>query len=109
MKNRVRHEGGKGCGEGSTITAPEKLAAIRSVLDGEGPILVEHWFYRAGRGPRQLVFDEFEPFVAYLREKTRPGDAIDVWSIWRICTPQSRIAEGKCPDEDGQVPAGGAY
>ena len=109
MKTRSERDGDRWSGEGSKITSPEKLAAIRSVLETEGPIVVKHWFYRGGRGPRFVVFDEFEAFITYLRERTRPGDAVDVWSIWRTCSPESRVAEGKCPDEAGNVPTGGAY
>jgi hypothetical protein len=109
MNTRVRPEGDEWSGEGSKITAPEKLAAIRSVLETEGPILVEHWFYRGGRGPRNLVFEEFDAFLAYLNEHASAGDAIDVWSLWRVCKPDSRIAEGKCPDDNGDVPRRGAY
>ena len=109
MKTRFRHEGDGWSSEGSKITSPENLEAIRSVLEKEGPILVKHWFYRGGSGPQHLVFDEFEDFLSYLNEHAYAGDAIDVWSVWQICKPESCIAEGKCPDEDGQVPKGGAY
>ena len=109
MKTRWRNEGDSWSTEGSKITSSENLEAIRNVLEKEGPILVKHWFYRGGSGPDNLVFDEFEEFLAYLNEHTYAGDAIDVWSVWRICKTESRIAEGKCPDEKGHTPKGGAY
>lgn len=109
MKTRFRYEGDDWSGEGSKISAPENLEAIRNILEEEGPILVRHRFYRGGSGPDHLVFNEFEEFLAYLNEQAYAGDAIDVWSIWQIAGPESRIAEGKCPDENDLVPKGGAY
>lgn len=109
MKTRFRSEADDWNPNGSRITSSENLESIRQVLEEEGPILVKHWFYRHGCGPEHLVFDEYEEFVAYLNEHSSAGDAIDVWSIWRICNEKDRIAEGKCPDEEGMVPAGGAY
>lgn len=95
--------------DGSKIVAPEKLAIIREVLETKGCIVVEHWLYRGSSAPERTIFDDFQKFEEYLRTKTSGGDAIDVWSMREVCTPQNRVAEGKVPDLDGRVPAGGAY
>ena len=52
--------------DGEKITSPDKLDAIRAVLETDGPILVEHKFLRGARGPATLVFSDFENFDKYL-------------------------------------------
>ena len=90
--------------EGETITAPEKLLAIREVLINTGPVLVQHKFLRGARSPHEAVFDEYEEFVAYLTENALAGDKINVWSLWPLMRDTRPLAHGKCPDEDGAVP-----
>ena len=46
--------------QGRKITDPECLEAIRKVLDEEGPVVVEHWFYRGSCAPDRLVFEDFD-------------------------------------------------
>ena len=95
--------------DGSKIVAPEKFAIIREVLENKSCIVVVHWLYRGSSAPERMIFDDFQKFQKYLRTRTSGGDAIDVWSMHDVCTPQNRVAEGKIPDLDGRVPAGGAY
>lgn len=109
MRTRFKSEADRWSAGGAKITSSENLAVIRETLEKWGPVIVEHWFYRGGSGPRHLVFDEFDQFMSYLDENAYAGDAIDVWSVWHVCKPEARIAEGKCPDESGLVPKGGAY
>jgi hypothetical protein len=109
MNPRFRNETDDWNSEGSKITSPEKLAAIKETLANQGPVIVEHWHYRGGSAPDRLVFEGFEEFLKWLYEKTFAGDAIDVWSWATVCRWDSRLAEGKCPDELGLVPRRGAY
>lgn len=109
MKTRFRHEGDDWSTEGAKINSPENLEKIRTVLEEEGPIFIQHWFYRGGSAPHYAVFDEYEDFIQYLNENSYAGDAIDTWSVWKICNPDNRLVEGKCPDENGLIPRGGAY
>jgi len=95
--------------EDETITAPEKLAAIKAVLAKDGPILVEHKFLRGARGPETLAFNDYEEFIEYLTAKARAGDKISVWSLWPFMRDTAPLASGKCPAEDGAVPKGGPY
>ena len=95
--------------DGSKITEPAKLEAIRHTLENKGPILVEHWFYRGSSAPEHLVFEDFDEFKTWLDEQTYAGDAIDVWSWVETCQHERILVEGKCPDEQGLVPKGGAY
>jgi len=95
--------------DGEKISAPEKLAAIKKVLEESGPILVRHSFLRGGCAPHQVVFDDFEEFVAYLTEHARAGDSIGVWDLWPLMRDTEPLAHGKCPAGDGAVPKGGAY
>jgi hypothetical protein len=95
--------------DGEKITAPEKLVAIRAVLEKDGPVLVQHKFLRGGRGPATVAFDDFEDFEAYLIDNARAGDQITVWSLWPFMRDSPPLAHGKCPDADGAIPKGGAY
>lgn len=95
--------------DGEKISSPEKLAAIKAVLQKDGPIVVDHGFLRGGRGPHTAVFDDYEEFIAYLTEHARAGDRIRVWSLWPFMRDTAPLAYGKCPAEDGAVPRGGAY
>ena len=94
---------------GEKISAPEKLAAIKEVLEKTGPVLMRHKFLRGGRGPHDAVFDDYQEFIAYLTENARAGDKITVWSLWPFMRDTPPLAHGKCPGEDGAVPKGGAY
>ena len=85
------------------------LDAIRHCLEADGPIIVEHWFYRGSCAPERVVFGEFEAFAAYLAAHAAAGDAIHVWSFAAVCRDDNTLASGKCPDETGLVPERGAY
>jgi hypothetical protein len=94
--------------DGPCITSPESLAKIRHVLE-YGSMIIEHWHFHGGRAPDRRVFDEFEDFIEYLTENAVAGDAVDVWAMHELCKPDNRVVQGKCPDEYGLVPKGGAY
>jgi hypothetical protein len=95
--------------DGEKISAPEKLAAIKKVLNDSGPVLVDHSFLRGGRGSHTVVFEDYEDFIEYLSEHARAGDHIAVWSLWPFMRDTPPLAQGKCPDEDGAVPQKGPY
>ena len=54
-----------------------------------------------------MTFADFEDFETFLRSEPAQGDAVDVWPF--PTDPGLRIAEGKIPNERGEVPEGGAY
>lgn len=95
--------------DGAKITDSEKLEIIRTTLEKKGPVILEHRFYRGGRGPDTLIFDEFDKFMDYLNEHGRAGDHMIVWSFWDVCKDDNILTRGKCPDDAGRVPKGGAY
>src|SRR5437870_1365281 len=95
--------------DGEKISTPEKLIAIKRVLQESGPILVRHSFLRGGCAPHQEVFDDFEDFIAYLTEHAQAGDSIGVWDLWPLMRDTEPLAYGKCPAEDRAVPKRGAY
>jgi len=94
---------------GSKITSESSLALIREELEDEGPILVCHWFYKAGCGPDFLLFNEEQEFIQYLVDSAHAGDAIGVWSCLRITNNLEPIADGKCPDKNERIPEFGSY
>ena len=109
MRTRFRSEADDWNPDGPKITSPENLELIRQTLEDEGPVIVEHWFYRGSRAPERLIFDDYEAFSTYLEEHAHAGDAIHVWSFAAVCKDGNRLAHGKCPDEQGLVPKRGAY
>jgi hypothetical protein len=109
MKTRFRSEADDWTADGRKITASEALDAIRRCLEAEGPIIVEHWFYRGSCAPDRLLFDSYEAFMEYLNSRASAGDAVHVWSFTAACRDDNKLASGKCPDEDGLVPRRGAY
>lgn len=108
MKTRWRSEADGWSSTGRKIDSPETLRLIRTVLEDEGPILVEHWYYRGSTAPARIVFNDYDEFAKYLGS-TSAGDAIHIWSLARLCTSENELASGKCPDENGEVPLRGAY
>ena len=109
MKIHFRNETDEWTADGHSITAPDVIEAIRRCLEKQGPILVEHWFYRGGSAPDRFVFDDYQAFLDYLDAKAYAGDAIHVWSFDAACRNDNQLAYGKCPDENGLVPRRGAY
>ena len=95
--------------DGAKITSPENLETIRKVLEDEGPIILEHRFYRGSSAPDRFVFDDYEDFKQYLDSEARAGDKIYGWNFAGICTAENTLASGKCPDDQGRVPKKGAY
>jgi hypothetical protein len=108
MNTRFRSEEDGWTAEGRKITTPEVLATIRRCLDDQGPVIVEHWFYRGSCAPDRLVMGDFDAFVEYLETRTSAGDAIHVWSFASVCRDDNELASGKCPDGEGLVPTRGA-
>jgi len=92
--------------DGEKIT-DEKLAAIKDVLDKTGPTVVEHWFYRGGRAPHHVAFDEYDEFIEYLHSNAKAGDAIDIWDLHSLLRADNALIRAKCAAEDGTVPKGG--
>jgi hypothetical protein len=109
MKKRFRSDEDGWSADGRKITSPETLDAIRRCLGDEGPIIVEHWFYRGSCAPDRAVFSDIEEFLAYLDAHASAGDAIHVWSFAAVCRADNGLVSGKCPDENGLVPTHGAY
>jgi hypothetical protein len=109
MKMRFYYEDDGWVADGNKITAPAALEAIRRCLENEGPVIIEHWFYRGSCAPDRLIFDDYDTFLGYLDTHTFAGDAIHVWSFASVCRNDNELAHGKCPNENGLTPTRGAY
>jgi hypothetical protein len=109
MKTRFRSDDDGWTTDGRKITAPEALDSIRRCLEEQGPIIVEHWFYRGSCAPHRSVFNDVEAFTEYLDAHASAGDSIHIWSFAAVCRDTNELASGKCPDDDGLVPLRGAY
>lgn len=95
--------------DGRNILSPDRMDAVRKVLEDQGPVIVEHWFYYGARAPDRIVFDDYEQFIAYLKTMARPGDAFHIWNFADLCRDDNTLVNGKYPDAEGRVPARGAY
>jgi len=109
MKVRFFSDADEWASEGDTITHPGHLETVRRTLEDDGPVIVQHWFYRGSSAPARVVFEDFNQFTDYLNTHASAGDIIDVWSFSAVCNDANRIASGKCPDDQGRVPRRGAY
>jgi len=103
----MRHESDR-WGPGPSILDADTLAALRSAVE-DTPLIVEHWFYRGASSPDRQIFEDGDALEAYLRERTRPGDAVWIWRFDALCRDDNALTHGKVPDADGTVPTGGAY
>ncbi len=70
MKTRSRNEADGWISEGPAITSEQNLDAIREILENEGPVLVQHWFYRGASAPECRIFDDYDEFISFLNEET---------------------------------------
>jgi hypothetical protein len=109
MRTRFRSEDDDWRSDGAKITDPNTLQIIRHCLGTDGPIIVEHWFYRGSRAPDRLIFNEAKDFEEYLNLHAFAGDAIHVWNYPDACRDDNELAHGKCPDDNGLVPKCGPY
>lgn len=109
MKTRFRSDDDGWTIEGKKITDSAALERIRQCLEDEGPIILEHWFYRGSCAPERLVFDNYDKFIEYLNTEAFAGDDMHIWSFAKVCGNNNTIAKGKCPDDAGMIPRMGAY
>lgn len=109
MRTGWRVEADQWTPDGVKITSEENLEVIRRTLDEQGPIVVEHRRYRGSSAPDRLIFDDYENFIDYLNTKAWAGDSIWIWSFDELCRDENSLVHGKCPDDSGCVPEGGAY
>jgi hypothetical protein len=109
VRTRWRNEAEQWTADGPNILAADNLQRIRAILDDEGPILVERAVYKGGGGREWRLFEELDAFRRYLEQETFAGDRIAIWSANQVLTDATIRVFGKCPDDNGQVPRGGAY
>lgn len=95
--------------DGKHINSHENLQKIQHILEEVGAIIVEHWYLSGASAPGRFIFENYEDFTEYLMENAFAGDSIHVWSMYDVCNDDNQLAYGKCPDENGQTPEGGAY
>ena len=107
MKKGHVYEGDDWVQGGDPITSPEKLAKIAAIME-RTILIVEHRHYRGASSPTRLFFEDQEEFLAYLKDRARPGEAFWAWPF-DLCTESNTIATGKYPDDLGRVPLKGAY
>ncbi|MBN8599534.1 MAG: hypothetical protein J0M26_00680 [Planctomycetes bacterium] len=109
MRTRFRNEDDRWTLDGQKISDVKNLATIKQEIETQGPVILEHWFYRGSCSPDRYIFDDFDELVSYLNDHSFAGDSIHIWSFATTCTQENELASGKCPDENGLVPSRGAY
>jgi len=95
--------------DGLRITDSEVLSRLRTIIDDESPLIIEHRFYRGSRAPKRFVCDDFKDLENYLGKCAQPGDSFYVWRFAECCKDTLIVERGKVPDSSGRVPIGGAY
>jgi hypothetical protein len=63
----VRVEADEWVSDGRKILSAENIAAVRAALEGEGPVIVEHWFCRGGGLPRGSSLTTSTPLSSTFR------------------------------------------
>jgi hypothetical protein len=106
---RWRNEAHRWTVDGPSIVSTEALEGVRRILEDEGPVLVERAVYCGGGGREIRLFSEMGPFLEYLERQTSAGDRIAVWSTVDLLTDATIRVWGKCPNEKGETPSGGAF
>jgi hypothetical protein len=99
------------------ISEESKLNRIKELLETKSDnnpyvpraLIVEHFHYRAGMSATRELIENYDDFIDYLEDSAKAGDAIHVFDVTDALTGDNEIAAGKCPDETGEVPRGGAY
>ncbi len=105
-----RPEASQWSGSGDILTDTAKLDVIRGLFDRHRIMLVEHRHYYGSRARDLVVVEAFDEFLEYLRENALAGDLIYVFDITeKVEESKQAVVHGKCPDENGEIPSGGAY
>jgi len=105
-----RYEGDEWSKEGSMFPTKEKLAVLQKLLLKGKFIVVEHWHYRGASCPDRMVIQDVDDFTEYLEKHAIAGDIIRVYDLTETSwTKKTVLIEGKCPDDNGEIPNKGAY
>ena len=94
---------------GMRVTDDEVLRRLRSIIEDESDLIVEHRFYRGARSPHRFICDDFIDLEHYLRTKVDPGDSFYFWRFEECCRDDNVTERGKFPDPQGRVPLRGVY
>ncbi len=109
FKAPVKAEQDRWSQDGNIITDPDKLSLVEEALREFRILVIEHRYYRGARAPDRIVIDDYDNFIDYLIENAVAGDSIHVFDITSALEDDNQLVNGKCPDEKGEVPKGGAY
>ena len=93
---------------GENLLSPTVLGRLSDALEN-GPLVVEHRFYRGSRSPERMVIEDIDRLRAYLSANAVPGDSFWFWSFDSVCRDDNALLNSKYPDKDGTTPRGGAY
>ncbi len=75
--------------DGARIS-PELLARLRSIIEDESAVIVEHRIYRGASAPRRFVCDDADELERYLVTSTKPGDSTMASPARLVITPLFR-------------------
>lgn len=92
MKTRWRAAADDWSKTGNKINSSENLKKIGKILEEEGPIIVERWFYRGASAPERRIFDDYEEFENYMNSDFFAGDSVYVWSYGEVCRDENMMA-----------------
>lgn len=94
---------------GEIITETAALDQVRAALAEFRILAVKHWHFAGSRAPSYVIVQDIDEFLDYLQENANAGDAVDVYDITDAISEERRIASGKCPNDNGEVPHDAPY
>ena len=95
--------------EDGVFGSDQNLAHLEKEISKGKFLVCEHWHYRGASCPTRLLIEDFDEFIEYLENNAIAGDIIEVYDLSEVWNVKESIMSGKCPDELGEIPKGGAY
>lgn len=95
--------------KGPIFTSEENLKVLEKMLSDGRFLVAEHWHYRGARAPDRIVVEDCDDFMDYLKGNAIAGDIVEIYDLTEAWENKEIIVQGKCPDENGEVPETGAY
>lgn len=98
---------------GDIFTTEENLNKLKEKTGKFCFLIAEHWHFGGARAPTRFIIEDYDDFIAYLKENALAGDIIDIYDMtetWeKARSNKGFVISGKCPNELGEIPENGSY
>ena len=95
--------------DGKKVTDQDFESVIEQLFDSGNSIVLEHRYFYGSSAPDWTILHDYEDTVEYLNSSAKAGDHILIYSFDEMLNSVKCLTSGKCPNELGEVPNGGAY